>query len=154
MLFPLFIQDTNIKKNRLALCSYDTLLLGLIFLSAFLVQELYAIKWPWLVQIQTNNVYKQISGFLLLIFILNQWHLSLLRIQNKMHIAHRELERHKLIGATAPVFFYFHSHSFGYAYLFILSSVFLGNVLIGLLHPIAMNCVRKWILKIWVVVTL
>ncbi len=109
--------------------------LGFSLLAAYLIQDWYPLKWPWLVQMQTNDLYKQISGFGLALFTLSQWHLSLFRMQRKLAMAHKELSRHRQWGVLAPVFFYLHAHSFGYAYLFLFSTLYLVNFGVGLLHP-------------------
>ena len=123
---------------------------GLLLLLAFIIQDEYGLKWSWLVEMQNDAVYRQISGIILVVFILHQWHLSLLRMQNKMAIAYHELKRHRWLGVYAPVFFYMHSHSFGYAYLFLLSTIYFSNFVVGLLHPIVCSFKKKTILDGWV----
>ena len=126
-------------------------LISVILLTAYLLQTMYNLKWPWLVELQLNNTYKQISGLLMLLFILSQWYLSILRMNNKMAEAHVELNVHRTLGVLAPVFLYFHSHSLGYNYLFLLSVIYLGNFIIGFLHPSVFGIKVKWFTTTWII---
>jgi hypothetical protein len=126
--------------------------LGLLLLLAYLLQDLLSLKWPWLVKLQAEETYKQVSGFLLVSFIGYQWRLSLLRAKGQLQIARTKLPKHKLWGTLAPVFFYLHAHQIGYAYLFLLSTVYLANVAVGLLNHEVLQVRQRWFLTGWLVV--
>lgn len=126
-------------------------IISAILLTAYLFQDSYNIKWPWLVTMQQDNIYKQVSGLVMLLFIVSQWYLSVLRIKNKMAEAYVELNIHRTLGVLAPVFLYFHSHSLGYNYLFLLSVLYLANFTVGFLHPSVFGIRQKWFSNIWIV---
>ena len=126
-------------------------IIGLALLSAFLVQDWFGLKWQGLVQMQENIIYKQLSGLLILIFIIHQWYLSVLRIRGNMKIAHQALSTHRLLGICAPLLFFLHSHSLGYAYLFFLSTLFMGNYVLGLCHPSVFHIHQTWFCNLWIV---
>jgi hypothetical protein len=126
-------------------------MISIVLLSAFLYQHGYNIKWPWLLTMQKDYLYKQLTGLLMLLFILNQWHLSRLRIKNKMAEAYVELNRHRILGVMAPVIFYFHSHSLGYNYLFLLSTLYLANFTMGFLHPSVFGINNRGVNSFWIV---
>ncbi|MCI0734368.1 MAG: hypothetical protein L0Y38_11190 [Methylococcaceae bacterium] len=123
--------------------------LGLLLLAAYLVQDIFALKWPWLAGMQTDENFKRLTGFLLAGYILHQWSLSLDRMKGPG--SETKLSRHMAWGAWAPLVFYIHSHQIGYAYLFLLSSVFLANVTIGLLNHEVVGIHKKWYLVGWMV---
>ncbi|MGI9331905.1 MAG: hypothetical protein ACR2RL_01990 [Gammaproteobacteria bacterium] len=125
--------------------------LGLLLLLAYLVQDLFSLKWLWLVERQTVESYKQVSGLVLASFVLYQWRVSMLRAKGQLQQARIKLPKHKIGGALAPVFFYLHAHQIGYAYLFLLSVVFLSNVAVGLLNHELVPIRRRWFLTGWLV---
>ncbi|MGH8547961.1 MAG: hypothetical protein ACRERU_05075 [Methylococcales bacterium] len=124
--------------------------LGLALLAAYLAQDILDLKWPWHVAMQTDETYKRLTGFLLAGYILHQWSLSLGR--HKGQRSETKLVRHMARGAWAPLIFYIHSHQIGYAYLFLLSTVYLANVTLGLLNPEVVGIHKRWFLLGWMVV--
>jgi hypothetical protein len=124
--------------------------LGLVLLALFLIQERGRLRWPWLAQLQGNDVYKQLSGFALLAFIAHQWHFSVLRARGLMRKAGGMIKRHKLLGAMAPVFFYAHSQQMGYAYQEVLSVVFFAIFVTGLLNFEITRVHKSWFQAIWI----
>lgn len=127
-------------------------LLGLLLLTAFAIQEFGDLSWPWLAELQADDVYKQLSGFALVGFLVHQWHCSLLRNQGLMQKAAKLLNRHKLLGASAPVFFYAHAQHIGYAYLQALSLVYFAIFLTGLCNVEITRIRKHWFQKIWITV--
>ncbi|MGH8657898.1 MAG: hypothetical protein ACREV4_05310 [Gammaproteobacteria bacterium] len=125
--------------------------LGVLLLLAFFAQDLFHLKWPWLAVLQTDETYKQVSGLVLVTFIGYQWYLSVLRAKGLSEEAARHYERHRWAGALAPLFFYLHSHQIGYAYLFLLSTIYFGNVVLGLLHPLILQTNNKHLFNGWMV---
>jgi hypothetical protein len=126
--------------------------LGLLLLLAYLLQDMLSFKWLWLVELQTEETYKQVSGMLLVGFVAYQWRLSLSRARGRFQTARAKLPKHKLWGALAPAFFYLHAHRIGYAYLFLLSGVYLSNVAVGLLNHEVLQIRQRWFLTGWLVV--
>ena len=100
-------------------------------LVAFIGQDVFALKWAWLGALQQQEGYKQLTGFVLLLYLAEQWCLSILRTRGKTRISRRFVIIYKYLGVLAPVFFYIHSTQLGRAYLFLLSLVYLGNAARG-----------------------
>lgn len=126
--------------------------LGLALLIAFFVQEIHPWRWHWLTGLQDNDVYKQLSGFVLVAFIIHQWHCSILRNKGLMREAGRILHRHKSIGSFAPLFFYAHSQTLGFAYLQVLSLVYFAIFLSGLFNFETTHIHKSWYQLIWITV--
>lgn len=126
--------------------------LGLALLIAFFVQEIHHWRWPWLTGLQDNDVYKQLSGFVLVAFVIHQWHCSVLRNKGLMREACRILHRHKLLGSLAPLFFYAHSQTLGFAYLQVLSWVYFTIVLSGLFNFETTHIHKSWYQPIWIII--
>jgi sulfoxide reductase heme-binding subunit YedZ len=125
--------------------------LGAGLLLAFFVQDAFALKWPWLASMQANEVYKQGTGFLLVLYVAHQWRLSWLRL-NGCGQTKACCLRHKQWGAIAPVLYYFHSTVVGYAYLLFLSTAFFAIVLLGLCNREILGINSRWFQKGWVIV--
>lgn len=130
--------------------AYRYTALGLVLLACYLAQDILDLKWPWLVEMQTDETFKRWTGFLLTGYILHQWSLSLGRLKGQY--SDPRLVRHMSWGAWAPLVFYLHSHQIGYAYLFLLSTVFLANATMGLLNREVLGIRKKWFLVGWLVV--
>jgi methionine sulfoxide reductase heme-binding subunit len=124
--------------------------IGLILIAAFLAQDFFALKWSWLVEMQADENFKRLTGFLLVAYILHQWALSVERHNGTR--SEIKLTRHMAWGGFAPLVFYFHTHQLGYAYLVILSTVFLLTVSVGLLSRETVGINKKWYLVGWMVV--
>jgi hypothetical protein len=124
--------------------------LGLLLLTAFALQEFFHVNWPWLATLQTNDVYKQLSGFALLGFLAYQWRCSILRSRGLMQKAAKLLNRHKLIGVLAPAFFYAHAQHIGYAYLQALSLAYFGLFITGLCNVEITRIYKQAFRKIWI----
>ena len=107
---------------------------GLVLLAAYLLQDVFSLKWMWLETVQQGETYKQITGLLLFLYIAEQWYLSVLRVRGEKDKQRSLYQLHTVLGVLAPVFFYLHSTQFGYAYLFLLSVAYFSNLLVGLLH--------------------
>lgn len=124
--------------------------LGLVLVASYLAQDILGLKWPWLVEMQTDETFKRYTGFLLTGYILHQWLLSLDRLKGQY--SETGLGRHMAWGAWAPLVFYVHTHQIGYAYLFLLSTVYLANVTLGLLNREVVGIQKKWFLVGWMIV--
>jgi hypothetical protein len=126
--------------------------LGLLLLMAFAIQEFGNWNLPWLAKLQTDDVYKQLSGFALVGYLVHQWRCSLLRNQGLMQKAAKLLNQHKMMGALAPVFFYAHAQHIGYAYLQALSLVYFVIFFTGLCNVEITRIHKDWFRNIWITV--
>ena len=121
--------------------------IGSTLLIAYFVQDYWQLKWTWLVNVQKNNIYKQISGFILITFILLQWRLAIHRFTKEIDKYPDSFKNHQHWGAFTPLFFYLHAHTVGYAYLFFLSTLFFLNYAIGLWMRPLDEFRRGWVQK-------
>jgi hypothetical protein len=126
--------------------------LGVLLLTAFAIQEFGNLSWPWLAKLQANDVYKQLTGFTLVGYLVHQWRCSLLRNKGLILKAAKLLNQHKLLGSLAPVFFYAHAQHIGYAYLQTLSLVYFAIFLTGLCNVEISHIRKHWFHNIWITV--
>ena len=124
--------------------------LGLTLLAAFALQQISHSRWLWLTALQDDDGYKQLSGWVLVCYLAHQWHCSVLRNRGLMRAAGSILNRHKLLGATAPLFFYAHAQSLGFAYLLALSLVYFGVFLTGLFNYEISRIKKPWFRPAWI----
>lgn len=141
------IRLSGLTSSRLS--QWRWRLLAALLLAAYIVQDAAGIRWEWLAQLQTIDLYKYISGSCLLIYIGWQWHIFLAR-QRGVKIQ-GVLVLHQRSGAFAPILFYFHSAQAGYGYLAILSWIFFANVIVGVASPIGVNIRSKTYTASWVI---
>jgi hypothetical protein len=126
--------------------------IGLILLIAWVAQAAVPIRWLWLENLQKVELYKQLTGLLMMAYLGHQWHLPVLRLLNRSKAAKDNYERHKILGALAPLVFYIHSTQIGYAFTALLATVYLGNVAIGLFNPETVRIKKNWFTQSWMVV--
>ncbi len=126
--------------------------LGLLLLTAFAIQELGHMNWPWLAQWQEDDNYKQLSGFVLVGFLIQQWCCSIMRNKGLTQKAAKLLHQHKLLGALAPVFFYAHAQHIGYAYLYALSLIYFAIFITGLCNVEIIGIHKPWFRILWITV--
>ena len=120
------------------------LYLGLLLLAAFFLQDHFQLKIQWLETLQLNDNYKIYSGLGLLLYLILQFVMPYNRSCEIPHAAADCYNLHKIRGVFIPLVYYFHSTQMGNEYLFVLSSVLLGNLLIGLLnHELISDPVRR-----------
>jgi hypothetical protein len=124
---------------------------GLTLLGGFFLQLAFGWHSRWLAEQQTHELYKQLSGLLLLLFICHQCWLSLQRTQGEPGTARHALAHHKRWGSVAPLLFYFHSISPGHAYLLVLSLSFFAVFTLGLLHQQLLRWQPKWLTQLWLI---
>ena len=112
------------------------LYLGLLLLVAFIIQDLFQIKWPWLETLQDDENYRIGSGIVLALYVAAQFILPMKRWSRLFVAARRHYRLHKWQGAAAPLLFFFHTtHLGGYGYLLLLSVLYFSNFMLGLLNP-------------------
>lgn len=126
-------------------------LVGVLVLTAFVLQALAHWRWPWLTDLQADDIYKQLSGFALLALIGYQWRFSVLRSRGESRRALAMIKRHKWLGALAPAFFYLHSQGLGHAYTTALSAAFFGVFLTGLCNLEITRIRKPWFQPAWVI---
>ncbi|MEJ7600754.1 MAG: hypothetical protein WKG01_22810 [Kofleriaceae bacterium] len=119
------------------------LVLGSLLFAAYVIQGL-AFEWPWLLEIQATDTYKVVSGLGLTIYLYFQWSMR----------RHRQVVWHKLGGALAPLVLYVHASKFGYGYLLLLGLIYLGTMLIGLLHKPVVELKSRSLFTTWFIVHL
>lgn len=125
--------------------------IGLILILVFFVQTGLGWYWGWLAEQQTHELYKQMTGLLLVLFLSHQCWLSLQRTQCDPGAARRALTRHKCYGTLAPLLFYVHSVRLGHAYLLALSLTFFAVFTLGLFHQQLVNLEKKWLNQSWLI---
>ena len=127
--------------------------LGLLLFTAYLLQHLFNFRWEEMLLLQQQEWYKLSSGIVLLLLILVQWYFSRVRanptISTEKSFHHYNL--HKWVGALSPLVFYLHAVSPGYAYLLVLTILFFGNLIIGLLNAETVPIRARWFFQVWMV---
>jgi hypothetical protein len=111
----------------------DPTALAVGLLVAYLAQAAVRLEVPWLLRLQAEDAYRVATGCVLICYLALQW----------SAVPHHR-ERHKLLGAFAPLVLYAHASRFAYGYLVWLAAVYLSVGAIGLLHqPIAARRARR-----------
>jgi hypothetical protein len=128
------------------------LLVGAWFIALYLLEVLQGPTIALLTQMQQNEIYKQITGFLLFAYVLCQWRLAWLRMSRAKVDNKRELNLHMWLGVFAPLALYVHSSQLGYGYQALLVGLFLFNVLMGLCSPKLLKIRYKTYVVVWLVV--
>lgn len=127
-------------------------LVCVLLLCVYVFQDYFGLKWPWLLERQQDDIYKQLSGLIVLLFILQQWQLFWFRMQDNKNATYTIYTRHLTRGIAAPIVLYFHAHTFGYGYLFLLTVVFLSSFVLGSLYPPLFHLRYKWLCNTWLIV--
>lgn len=126
---------------------------GLFLFVAYLIQYFFELHWQPLVRLQQQEWYKLGSGVLLLLLILLQWYFSRVRANPKVSaskaVKHKNL--HIWAGAFSPLVFYLHAVGPGYAYLLLLSVLFFGNLLLGMLNQESVQIKSQWYFRGWMI---
>lgn len=124
--------------------------MGWALLALYTLQAALAWQWPLLAVLQENEFYKWISGSVLVVWLLNQWQLSLLRMGGDLG-ARSQLQQHKSWGAWTPLLFYFHAQTLGYGFNRWLGVVFLVNVGWGLCNRESLKVRSRAFYTVWLV---
>lgn len=111
------------------------LLTGIALISLYACQLVLNLRWEWLDNLQSDEVYKQFTGFIVFAYVLMQSRLGLQRVRGSSASLSQLHYSHKIQGVFGPVVFYLHSIDIGFAYQVILTFAFLGNCIIGYLSP-------------------
>lgn len=125
---------------------------GLALIAAFVLQAVLGLEWEWLAARQRNPSYKRWSGLVLTLYIAAQWLLTALRVRQRWRQAKQAYTLHKYLGVLGPLFFYAHAQRFGYAYLLVLSVVYFGTILVGILNQEILTFRKRWFGELWILV--
>jgi len=128
------------------------LVVGSVLLGLFVLQLVAGVQWATLSALQSNNLYKQLTGLILGIFIARQFWLGRVRTHSQTTSLKAQFVRHRWQGALAPLLFFVHSITLGYAYTLMLSVVFLANIVVGLLNIEVVRVRTPIYLTAWTVV--
>lgn len=126
-------------------------LTGLSLIALYLTQLLLNLRWEWLGNLQSDEIYRQFTGFLLFAYVFMQGRLGLKRIRKSATSVSALFYSHKTQGVFGPVVFYIHSIDAGFAYQLILTFVFLGNCVVGYISPQAIPIRNKLYVLSWTV---
>ena len=142
----------NKVKNNQMLQNNKSTVLGLILLSFYFLQFFLKVEWPWLQELQQDQMYKRWSGLGLALIIVFQWVLTLTRVIKKFRKQANNMALiHKWIGALSPLVFFIHSTGMGYGYLLLLSYAFFSNALLGYLNLDVIKNNSDWFFKGWMI---
>ncbi len=118
--------------------------IGISLLALFFIQYILHLKLGFLEKWQNQEIYKMLSGTVVALFIAIQWYFPVLRIRRKSVEAAKQYTIHKQIGAFAPLIYYFHSTKVGFGFLFMLSTAYFTNNLLGLFnHDLVKNSMQR-----------
>ncbi len=113
----------------------------------YLAQDAFDLRWEWLAQLQTIDEFKYATGLCLLSYVGWQWWLFYARLKRRN--LRTLLSWHQRMGAAAPLFFYIHSVETGFGYLAVLSWIFLGNLLVGVVSPLGIRINNRYYTASW-----
>lgn len=111
-------------------------IIGISLFVLYFAQYFFDIKFDFLEQLQTGEMYKRWSGLVLFLLLLSQWYLSFKRVNKSLSNIRKEfyINIHKWIGVFLPIAFFFHSTNIGFGILFALSFLFFINIGMGFLN--------------------
>ena len=120
---------------------------GVLGVLTYVAQDLTGLRWEWLAQLQTVDVFKYATGAGLLSYVGWQWWLFYSRLKRRN--LRRLLSWHQRTGALVPLLFYVHSVEIGYGYMAALSWVFLVNMLVGAASPLGVRINNRCYTASW-----
>lgn len=144
-------RNTRFFKFSQLTDNYLYLLVGSILVVLYFTQLTLNLRWEWLANLQSGEVYRQCTGFLLLAYVLMQSRLGLQRLRKNNKRYASLFQQHKLHGVFAPLIFYIHSIDIGFAYQTVLTFVFLGNSVVGYLNPQSIGIRNKRYVLSWTI---
>jgi len=127
-----------------------TSLAGAAMWILFLTQLDLGLEWGPLSVWQRHTWYKIASGSLLAGFVCFQWLLAFLRVNRWARAARALYSWHQTAGAFSPALLFLHSTRLGFGYLFVLSTVYVTNNVLGLVSPSTFPRL-KVLLPFWVI---
>ena len=148
----------NVKERKTLIVRFSQLtenhgysLAGTLLIVLYLTQLTFNLRWNWLDNLQSGEVYQQFTGFLLLTYVLMQGRLGLHRFRKQSIKYQTLLEQHKSQGILGPIIFYIHSIDIGFAYQTVLVVVFLANIMVGYLNPQSIAIRNKLYTMSWTI---
>lgn len=124
-----------------------------IFCCALLITHYFIpVQWQTLMELQSNDLYKQLSGFTMLAFVLLQWRLAHLKTMQRIIAARSNLKTHQWIGALAPLLIFLHSMQTGHAHQTALLYLFIAAIITGLLSFHTIKIRKQWFIVGWTIV--
>lgn len=126
--------------------------LGLFLFALLITQYFIPIQWERLAQLQSNELYKQLTGFAILCFILLQWRLAHLRSTNRNQEARANLNTHQWLGVLAPVLIFMHSTQTGHEHQSALLFLFIATVFTGLFSFHTVKIRKQWFIMGWTII--
>lgn len=139
--------EPETKKNSKSKSSFY---IGVVLVLLLTIQYFYPIDIPELKTLQSNDLYKQISGFLILGFVIMQWHLTHLRNTKQNTKIKKAFSSHQWLGITAPLLIFIHSTETGYGYQSALLYSFIALVAVGLFNYQTFKIRKKWYINSWI----
>ena len=123
-----------------------------IFLFALLIaQYIVPLQWQQLAELQSNELYKQLTGFAIFCFILLQWRLSHLRTADRGKAARENLSTHQWLGILAPVLIFIHSTQTGHEHQTALLFLFIATIFTGLFSFHTVKLKKQWFVMGWTI---
>ncbi|GEM_PF-1977889 len=126
--------------------------IGVVLFALLTAQYVVPIQWQQLAQLQSNELYKQLTGFTIFCFILLQWRLAHLRAANRNREARGNLNTHQWLGVLAPVLIFFHSTQTGHEHQTALLFLFIATVFTGLFSFHTVKLRKQWFIMGWTIV--
>ena len=121
---------------------------AVVLAAAYAAQDHFGWRWNTLAAFQAEDAYAFLSGVLLAGYA--AWVASHFAGRPRGAALRRRTILHQKAGAAAPVLLYLHSGEIGYGFTALLSSVFLGAVLIGVASPFGLRLRNPPYHDIWI----
>ena len=126
--------------------------IGALLVVLLIAQYIYPLEISELTALQTDNTYKQITGFSILALVLLQWRLTHLRNTKQANKLRNAFSSHQSVGIWFPVLIFAHTSEPGYGIQMALLASFIALIVVGLLHGQNFKIRNKWYANTWIVV--
>lgn len=125
-----------------------SLLIYFTLFGYFVLQAAFSLTPAALSHLQRFDIYKETTGFLLAVLILQQWYVGR-RYRRKPNARERLRRWHRNFGNWTLFCFLLHSSQPGYGYQVVLCCAFLGVGLVGHLHPRVLGARSVTYFNVW-----
>jgi len=125
--------------------------LGIFLFALLIAQYIIPIQWQQLAELQSIELYKQLTGFAIFCFIMLQWRLAHLRTENRTKEARENLNTHQWLGVLAPVLVFIHSTQTGHEHQTALLFLFIATVFTGLFSFHTIKIRKQWFIFGWTI---
>lgn len=125
--------------------------LGIFLFALLITQYFIPIQWEQLARLQSDELYKQLSGFAILCFVILQWRLAHLRSASRSQEARQNLNTHQWLGVLAPVLIFIHSTQTGHEHQTALLGLFIATILTGLFSFHTVKIRKQWFIVGWTI---